>query len=299
MNPNTKAKSESLSDADIEKLAVEHEAFGFGRVDAKGYTTHGFDPDGLRDFAAALLKLAADRRLTAEQSPSEAWVQELLRINEQKKTAEQGGACPICFEEVPGTGSCGSSSPRAHCNIARAALTTQPQAEPPLNPDHLSAGQFSHGELAALKARPTAKPARDAELCKCVGQEECNGACYGQSAQPQAEPPGGCKVVRGTPCNSPTVCAAYGCTHDSKAQPQAEPAADTARLDWLQATQKTIWTASSETWHPVTDGTNRREMRSTFEGWCAASSDDPKPTIREAIDAARAIATPTAPTEPT
>lgn len=66
----------------------------------------------------------------------------------------------------------------------RAALTT----EPPLNPDHLSAGQFSHGELAALKARPTAKPARDAELCKCVGQEECNGACYGQAAQPQAEP---------------------------------------------------------------------------------------------------------------
>lgn len=42
---------------DIEKLAVKHEAFGFGRVDAKGYTTHGFDPDGLCDFVNELRAL--------------------------------------------------------------------------------------------------------------------------------------------------------------------------------------------------------------------------------------------------
>jgi hypothetical protein len=42
------------SDAEIEALAVEHESFGFGLVDQQGYTTHGFSPDGLRSFVAAL-----------------------------------------------------------------------------------------------------------------------------------------------------------------------------------------------------------------------------------------------------
>lgn len=42
----------------IEQMAVKHEAFGFGQVDAKGYTTHGFDPDGLRNFVKELLKVA-------------------------------------------------------------------------------------------------------------------------------------------------------------------------------------------------------------------------------------------------
>lgn len=43
-----------LSDEQIEALAVEHEAFGFGRVDAQGLTTHGFDPDGLHKFCRAI-----------------------------------------------------------------------------------------------------------------------------------------------------------------------------------------------------------------------------------------------------
>lgn len=38
----------------IESLAVEHEAFGFGQVDAKGFTTHGFDADGLQAFIKEL-----------------------------------------------------------------------------------------------------------------------------------------------------------------------------------------------------------------------------------------------------
>lgn len=42
----------------IEALAVEHEAFGFGRVDAEGYTTHGFNPDGLHEFVTKIIKLA-------------------------------------------------------------------------------------------------------------------------------------------------------------------------------------------------------------------------------------------------
>lgn len=49
-----------LTDAEIEALAVEHESFGFGRVDEKGYTCHGFNPDGLAAFVAALrARLAA------------------------------------------------------------------------------------------------------------------------------------------------------------------------------------------------------------------------------------------------
>lgn len=45
---------EGLSDEKIEALAIVHEAFGFGRMDERGLTTHGFDPDGLRDFARAI-----------------------------------------------------------------------------------------------------------------------------------------------------------------------------------------------------------------------------------------------------
>lgn len=43
------------SDAEIEALAIEYEAFGFGSSDAKGLTTHGFDPDGLSKFVQAVL----------------------------------------------------------------------------------------------------------------------------------------------------------------------------------------------------------------------------------------------------
>lgn len=50
-----------LTDERIETLAVKHEAFGFGRVDERGLSTHGFDPDGLRDFARAIAAEVADQ----------------------------------------------------------------------------------------------------------------------------------------------------------------------------------------------------------------------------------------------
>jgi hypothetical protein len=47
----------TLQESEIEAIAVKHEAFGFGLVDEKGYTTHGFDPDGLQAFVKELLQL--------------------------------------------------------------------------------------------------------------------------------------------------------------------------------------------------------------------------------------------------
>ncbi len=44
----------------IEALAVEHEDFGFGKVDAHGYTTHGFNPKGLRSFIKAIIKILSE-----------------------------------------------------------------------------------------------------------------------------------------------------------------------------------------------------------------------------------------------
>ena len=50
---------------EIEKLAIKHETFGFGHVDARGLTTHGFDPEGLQAFVNELLaqaqKMPADK----------------------------------------------------------------------------------------------------------------------------------------------------------------------------------------------------------------------------------------------
>lgn len=43
-----------MTEEQIEEIALKHEAFGFGQVDHRGLTTHGFDPDGLRDFARAI-----------------------------------------------------------------------------------------------------------------------------------------------------------------------------------------------------------------------------------------------------
>lgn len=44
-----------LTDEQIEKLAVEHESFGFGLADSFAPSTHGFDPVGLISFARAIL----------------------------------------------------------------------------------------------------------------------------------------------------------------------------------------------------------------------------------------------------
>jgi hypothetical protein len=49
-----KTKRKNLSIEAIEKLALKHESFGFGKVDAHGLTTHGFDPAGLRKFVRAI-----------------------------------------------------------------------------------------------------------------------------------------------------------------------------------------------------------------------------------------------------
>ena len=53
-----RAMRAQLSYEAIEKIAVKHEAFGFGRVDARGLTTHGFDPVGLIAFVKEVLAAA-------------------------------------------------------------------------------------------------------------------------------------------------------------------------------------------------------------------------------------------------
>ena len=50
----TQPAREGLTDAQIEAIAVEHEDFGFGRVGARGVSTHGFSPEGLVAFARAI-----------------------------------------------------------------------------------------------------------------------------------------------------------------------------------------------------------------------------------------------------
>jgi hypothetical protein len=47
----------SISDEQIEALAIKHEDFGFGRVDKRGITTHGFNPEGLRAFVLEIVQL--------------------------------------------------------------------------------------------------------------------------------------------------------------------------------------------------------------------------------------------------
>jgi hypothetical protein len=58
-----------LTEEEIEQLALQHEDFGFGRVDERGLTTHGFDPDGLRSFVTAAMQAAvlAEREACAKQ----------------------------------------------------------------------------------------------------------------------------------------------------------------------------------------------------------------------------------------
>jgi hypothetical protein len=55
-----------LTDARIEELAKDHEAFGFGLVDAKGFTTHGFDPKGIGAFARAVEEAAMLDRIAQQ-----------------------------------------------------------------------------------------------------------------------------------------------------------------------------------------------------------------------------------------
>lgn len=47
-----------ISDMDIEHLALKHEAFGHGWADKSAVSFHGFEPDGLIEFARELIELA-------------------------------------------------------------------------------------------------------------------------------------------------------------------------------------------------------------------------------------------------
>lgn len=61
---------------------------------------------------------------------------------------------------------------------------------------------------------------------------------------------------------------------------------DTFRLDWLQHNQKTVWRVSHEERIATTEliGSYRKEQ--VFDGWTVDDEDNPKETIREAIDEA-------------
>lgn len=71
------APAPTLSDSEIEALAVEHEAFGFGQVDARGLTTHGFDPSGLHSFVRALFARGQALAPAAVAEPSDAEIDAL------------------------------------------------------------------------------------------------------------------------------------------------------------------------------------------------------------------------------
>ena len=52
----------------------------------------------------------------------------------------------------------------------------------------------------------------------------------------------------------------------------------------MQRTKETVWRVSHDERRPLTDGTNNTELVSVFEGWTVDDPENPKPTIREAID---------------
>ena len=58
--PESKSLEKGL-EGGIEKLAVRYESFGFGCVDERGFTTHGFDPEGLSAFTSTLLRMLSNR----------------------------------------------------------------------------------------------------------------------------------------------------------------------------------------------------------------------------------------------
>ena len=53
--------------ADIERIAVKHEDFGFGKIDNYGISTHGFNPNGLTSFVNELLRSKCDVTATLIQ----------------------------------------------------------------------------------------------------------------------------------------------------------------------------------------------------------------------------------------
>ena len=61
---------------------------------------------------------------------------------------------------------------------------------------------------------------------------------------------------------------------------------DSDRLDWLQKRQKTVWRETHEEWCDTTEFPFRKERITVFDGWVVNEGDDPRQSIREAIDAA-------------
>ena len=63
-----------MTDIEIEELALEHEAGGFGPVGHEGLTAHDFDPDGLRAFVKAI-EAQSNKLREAAQEVAKGYVQ--------------------------------------------------------------------------------------------------------------------------------------------------------------------------------------------------------------------------------
>ena len=83
-------------------------------------------------------------------------------------------------------------------------------------------------------------------------------------------------------------CAFQGWHAHAIASPPAAVPADTERLDFMQATEQTPWRVQHDELVWSTAHPERKEKRRVFDGWSAQMEvDDPYPTIRAAIDAAK------------
>lgn len=87
----------TLHDNQVERLAVHHEDFGFGRVDAYGLSSHGFSGKGLRRFVRDLTKL-----LQAEPSVVEAELNAMCLAQAEQRTDDQAEAYRWCVPSKDG-----------------------------------------------------------------------------------------------------------------------------------------------------------------------------------------------------
>lgn len=91
-------------EAEIERLAVEHEDSGFGRVGAEGFTGHIFSPEGFGNFVRAMLAAhpkaqpaSPERKPLTDEQKAERW-SELLPASEKFTSADWFEA-GVCFAE--------------------------------------------------------------------------------------------------------------------------------------------------------------------------------------------------------
>lgn len=61
---------------------------------------------------------------------------------------------------------------------------------------------------------------------------------------------------------------------------------DTERLDWLQNNQTTVWQMYHEEWEQSTTTNPEYTKIQVMDGWVVNPDDEPKQSIREAIDEA-------------